>query len=93
MRHKLGCLVGGMGVAVAMLSFVATLEADVAHPGPRFDPTAVNRTLKGDRMPLIPGATGANPIKEPRGTQSNQPRTCPANHDLFSPEVAGRCIA
>src|SRR6185312_14879233 len=77
MRHKFGFLVGGMGVAVAMLSFVATLEADVAHPGPRFNPSAVNRTLKGDRLPLIPGATGANPIEGPRGAKSSEPRTCP----------------
>jgi hypothetical protein len=97
MRFKLGYLVSGMGVAVAMLSFVATLEADVVHPGvrfdggPRFDPGAVNRTLKGDRLPLIPGARGANPMQAPH--DANQQRICPVKHDLFSPEVAGRCIA
>ena len=89
MRFKLGYVVSGMGVAVAMLSFVATLEADVAHPGPQFNPAAINRSLKGDRMPLIPGASGAGPVQEQR---VNQPRTCPIGHDMFSPEVAGRCI-
>jgi hypothetical protein len=92
MRQKFGYLiVGGMGVAVAMLSFVATLEADVAHPGPQFDPAAVNRTLKGDRMPLIPATSGAAPTEE--RAKSSQPRTCPASHDIFSPEVVGRCLA
>jgi hypothetical protein len=93
MHHKFGYLVGGMGVAVAMLSFVATLEADVAHPGPRFDPGTINRSIKGDRLPLLPGASGANPIEQPRGTKSSQPRNCPVGHDMFSPEVAGRCLA
>jgi hypothetical protein len=94
MRHKHGYLVGGLGVAVAMLSFVVTLEAEVAPPaGPRFDPAAVNRSLKGNRLPLMPATTGANPIGEPRKMESQAPRTCPAVHDMFAPEVAGRCLA
>lgn len=93
MRHKFRYTAGGLGVAVAVLSFIVTLEAGVATPapsGPRFDPTAVNRSLKGDRLPLIPTTSGANPTQQ---RETAQPRTCPANHDVFAPEVAGRCIA
>jgi hypothetical protein len=97
MSRKFGYLLGGAGMAVAMLAFAVTLEAEVAPPGPRFDPTAVNRTLKSDRLPLIPAATGgARPVMAPSQIKGKSPsRMCPqrSSHDMFSPEVAGRCLA
>jgi hypothetical protein len=93
MRGKFGYVAGGLGAVVAMLSFVVTLEAEVAPPGPRFDPAAINRSLKGDRLPLVQGTTGANPVGEQRRSRPTSPRTCPASNDMFAPEVAGRCLA
>lgn len=96
MRGRFGYLAGGMGAAVALFSFVVTLEAEVAPAatGPRFDPASVNRTLKGSRLPLVPATTGTTrPAGTPREAQPDTPRTCPVSHDVFSSEVAGRCLA
>jgi hypothetical protein len=100
MRRQRGYLYGGLGVAVAMLSMVAALEAQVATARPGVergvDRGSVNRTLKGDRLPLIPGATGAIPIELPRALEPKLPDGCDdanAPRGPFSAEVAGRCIA
>jgi hypothetical protein len=107
MRSKLGYLAGG--AAAAMLSFVVTLEVqDVTlgpptaptgprfETGPRFDPASINRTLKGDRLPLMQGPSGgAIPAAVPSETENGMARICPphAGGDMFAPEVAGRCLA
>ena len=96
MRRQRGYLYGGLGVAVAMLSMVAALEAQVATARPGVERGSVNRTLKGDRLPLIPGATGAIPIELPRALEPKLPDGCDdanAPRGPFSAEVAGRCIA
>jgi hypothetical protein len=99
MRRQRGYLFGGLGVAVAMLSMIAALEAQVAtaRPGVGVDRGTVNRALKGDRLPLIPGATGAAPIDlRPAATEPKLPDGCEEAHaprSPFSAEVAGRCLA
>jgi hypothetical protein len=91
-------------MAVVMLSFAVTLEAQVAPQvvapqaaAPHFDTRAVNRAVKGDRLPFIPTATGGvRPIMAPGPINSNSSaRMCPprTSHDVFAPEVAGRCLA
>jgi len=95
MRIQRGYLFGGLGVAVAMLSMVAALEAQVATAPLGVDRGAVNRTLKGDRLPLIPGA-GATPVELRRLPEPKLPNGCDdgrAYRGPFSAEVAGRCFA
>ena len=97
MRPQRGYLFGGLGAAVAMLSMVAALEAQVMTARPGVDRGTVNRALKGDRLPLIPGATGASPIELPGARKPKLPNGCDedvrASRSPFSTEVAGRCLA
>src|SRR5438876_11384976 len=97
MRPQRGYLFGGLGAAVAMLSMVAALEAQVMTARPGVDRGTVNRALKGDRLPLIPGATGASPIELPGAGKPKLPNGCDedvrASRSPFSAEVAGRCLA
>jgi hypothetical protein len=96
MRRQRGYLYGSLGVAVALLSMVAALEAQVAMAPLGVDRSTVNRALKGDRWPLIPGAIGANPIELPRVREPKLPDGCDdanAPRSPFSAEVAGRCLA
>jgi hypothetical protein len=96
MRRQRGYLYGGLGVAVALLSMVAALEAQVAMAPTGVDRGAVNRALKGDRLPLIPGATGGGPIELQRAREPKLPDGCydaSAPRSPFSAEVAGRCLA
>lgn len=95
MRMQRGYLFGGVGVAVAMLSMVAALEAQVATAPLGVDRGTVNRSLKGDRLPLIPGA-GASPVELRRIPEPKLPSGCDdgrAYRGPFSAEVAGRCLA
>jgi hypothetical protein len=55
MGHKSRLLIGGLGAAVAALSFVVGLEVQFAMARPGFEPTGINRSLKGDRHPVTPG--------------------------------------
>jgi hypothetical protein len=80
-----------------MLAFLAGLEVQyaLARPSlerPGINPTPINRTLKGDRLPIIPGARGENPMGEPR-----LPRGCEQSfssvRNAYANEVAGRCVA
>jgi hypothetical protein len=89
--------VGGAGLAVAMLAFLAGLEVQfaLARPSlerPGINPTPINRSLKGDRLPIIPGARGENPMGEPR-----LPKGCEHSftsvRNAYANEVAGRCVA
>jgi len=85
-------------MAIAMSSFVVALEIPAAPIGPNgADPGHVNRGLKGDRLPLIPGASRARPMDDPRAHEPKLPEMCAAAFDAkrgaFSAEVAGRCVA
>ena len=87
----------GLGAAAALATLATALEASVAAiPTARgVDPVSVNRTFKGDRAPALPGASRVLPEQ-----QSNQPKLpdgCIAAADwrsnIYSAEVAGRCVA
>src|SRR5258708_2256226 len=87
------------GVTVAMLSVVAGLEvqfalarpnADVTTLNRGVDPAGVNRSLKGDHLPITLGPRGENPVgqlKLPRGCELRFSST----RNAYANEVAGRC--
>jgi hypothetical protein len=72
MRRHSRYLISGLGGAVALGLFVIGLElsATTAWSGPdrasqRINPHQVNRTLKGDRLPLIAEKTRKNAVNGP----------------------------
>jgi hypothetical protein len=99
MRRQRGYFVGGLGTAAAVLVAVVALEAQITRPQVLPAPGIgdehrgmLDRSLKGDRFPLIPGPTGSNPA--PRAP--TQPAGCaggPGPKAPFSTEVPGRCVA
>jgi hypothetical protein len=101
MHRKSGYLIG-FGGAVAILSFVGSLEVEVAaaRAGVQATPVvqggpvqAINRTLKGDRLPLVPGPTSARPLtEEPKLPDGCHSAMNPPKH-AFAPEVPGRCVS
>ena len=101
MHRKSGYLVG-FGGAVAMLSFLGSLEIEVASARTGVDPApivqvtpmqAVDRTLKGDRLPLVPGPSSARPVTdEPKLPDGCHSAMNPPKH-AFAPEVPGRCVS
>lgn len=86
-----------LGAAATLGTFVAALEVSVAAmPTVRgIDPASVNRTFKGDRAPALPGASRSMPERQTREPQL--PDGCVAAADwrsnIYSVEVAGRCVA
>ena len=89
------------GVTIAMLSVVAGLEVQFAMARPSVDlttlnravdPASVNRSLKGDRLPITLGPRGENPVdqlKLPSGCELRFSST----RNAYANEVAGRCVA
>jgi hypothetical protein len=81
-----------LGTAVAVMSFVATLQLSAAPPFT--SEPMIDRTNKSDRLPSTPGRTGANhtPRSEPA-----LPEGCHSSseglHHPFATEVPGRCVA
>ena len=88
----------GFGAAVAMLSFIASLEVEVAAAdagvqAPMIQTVPVNRTLKGDRLPLILGPSSTRPeLNEPKLPDGCHAALSPPKH-AFSQEVPGRCVS
>jgi hypothetical protein len=85
----------GLGAAAAVAMFVSALEASV--PTTRgVDPLSVDRTFKGDRSPALPGASRVVP-EEHLTNQPKLPDGCVAaaewRGNMYSDEVAGRCVA
>ncbi|MBX9776304.1 MAG: hypothetical protein K2Y71_18145 [Xanthobacteraceae bacterium] len=95
MRGSFNCTLLGLGAAAVAGMFVSALEASV--PTPRgVDPLSVNRTFKGDRAPALPGASQVVPEQQ----QTNQPKLpdgCVSETEwrgnMYSDEIAGRCVA
>jgi hypothetical protein len=95
MRGSSTCTLFGLGAAAAVAMFVSALEASV--PVARgIDPLSVNRTFKGDRAPALPSGSRVVPEQQ----QTNQPKLpdgCVAETEwrgnIYSDEVAGRCVA
>jgi len=91
-------LVGAAGVAIAMLVIGVGLEVHfaVARPSlegpglgrPAFDPTRVDRTLKGDRLPGPSGQRPALRLRLPDGCEPRFSLTIKTDVN----EVARRCV-
>ena len=90
----------GIGLALPMLALVAGLQVPTVAASPQDPVVAVNRSLKGDRLPPLP-ATTANPShlegrQAPR-TSPKLPDGCEATVSVMtqSPlaQTAGRCIS
>jgi hypothetical protein len=102
MHRKSGYLIG-FGGALAMLSFIGSLEVEVAaaRTGVQARPVQaipINRTLKGDRLPSVPGPSSSRrPLAAPELNEPKLPDGChaamnPPKH-AFAPEVPGRCVS
>ena len=97
MRQGSGCALFGLGAAATLGMLVAALEVSVAAiPIVRgVDPASVDRTFKGDRSPALPGASRVVPVRP--ATEPKLPDGCVAEADwrgnIYSDEVAGRCVA
>jgi hypothetical protein len=94
MQIKSRFTVGFLGGAVIVAALIAGLEAQVsAMPAARgVDPGTFDRTLKGDRLPLVTQITGP----AWRSPEPPLPDGCLAaadwHKDIYSAEVAGRCV-
>ena len=77
MRRHSGYFVGCCGAVFAIASFLIGLEVSATTAAPSVDRGAptVNRTLKSDRMPLIPGKS-RNAVNGP--LEIKAPPICPA---------------
>jgi hypothetical protein len=103
MRRSSGYLVGCFGAAFAIASFLIGLEVSSTTAAPSVDPTAssVNRTLKGDRMPLIPGTSrnavnGPFQIKAPKAPAELLDGCEPVISSIGQTplaKIAGRCVS
>ncbi|MEA2903003.1 MAG: hypothetical protein QOI12_390 [Alphaproteobacteria bacterium] len=87
-------MIGAFGVAAAMLSFAIGLEIQDAAARPDPAATSVNRTLKGNRLPLVPTERDASPAMHMPAPQL--PRGCESSfsslRNAYSNEIAGRCV-
>lgn len=105
MRRHSRYLVGGCGAALAMASFLIGLEVSATTAAPSIDRSGpvVNRTLKGDRLPLIPSKS-RNAVNGPTDIKAPAPASKPQLLDGCEPvvsaigqsplaQVAGRCVS
>jgi hypothetical protein len=79
-----------LGAAVAVVSFVTTLQLSAAPPQ---DLMLFDRTLKGDRLQVVPGATGAKRSRPDPALPKGCLALADGHRDIFSAEVPGRCVA
>jgi cellulase/cellobiase CelA1 len=99
MRNRSGWAGFNLGAASTLALLVAALEVSVAAiPMVRgVDPASVNRTFKGDRSPALPGASLVVPGLPLNESEPKLPEGCIAEADwrgnIYSDEVAGRCLA
>ena len=64
----------GVGLALPLLALVAGLQVPSLTASPQIATTDVNRSLKGDRLPVFVPATNANPSELPhKRTVLSQP--------------------
>jgi len=105
LRHS-GFLVGCCGAVFAVASFLIGLEVSstATTAAPSVEQTTVNRTLKGDRMPLVPGKS-RNAVNGPFEIKAPQaPAAMPELLDGCEPvissigqtplaKIAGRCVS
>jgi hypothetical protein len=101
MRRNSGYLVGCFGAAFAIASFLIGLEVSSTTAAPSVDPAAssVNRTLKGDRMLLVPG-TSRNAVNGPSQIKAPTAELLDGCEPVISSigqtplaKIAGRCVS
>ena len=96
MRYGSECALFGWGAAAILGMLFAALEGSIAAvPATRSpDPISVDRTLKGDRWPALPGGSRVTP--GPPAIVPKLPDGCIAETgwrgSTYGGEVAGRCI-
>ena len=105
MRNHSQYLAGFGGAAFAVACFLIGLEVSATTAAPSASQTSLNRTLKSDRMPLIP-MNGRNAVNTP--VETNAPAVVPASKprllDGCEPmvsaigqpplaQIAGRCVS
>ena len=107
MRRNSQYVISGLGALVALGIFVIGLEvsATTASPAPKQVQQMVDRTLKGDRLPLVPEKARKNAVNGPHELLA--PRAPVAKQELLdgcesivsaiaqSPlsQVPGRCVS
>jgi hypothetical protein len=102
-RHS-RLMVGCCGAAFALAAFFVGLEVSATTAAPSVDraATAVNRTLKGDRLPLIPAwsrnaVNGPLELKAPPAAKPELPEGCEPMISSIgrSPlaQIPGRCLS
>jgi hypothetical protein len=86
---------GGVGVAVALIAFVTALEVQVsAMPAtPAVNPPKIDRSLKSDRLPVVPATHPRQRSQEPRLPEGCVAATDWRRGEIYAVEIAGRCIA
>jgi hypothetical protein len=94
MRRQSRYLVGGLGAAIAVLSFAVCLEVTVATARPGVEPPGVqripfNRALKGDRLRPMSYPDAAPTRRMMDGCESS----FSSIRRPLAGEMPGRCIA
>ena len=99
-RHSL--IVGGCGAAFAIASFFIGLEVSATTAAPSFERSqpVVNRTLKGDRLPMTPAKSrnavnGPFEIKAPPAPKlldGCEPMVSAIGQSPLA-QIAGRCVS
>ena len=103
MRHS-RFFVGCCGAVFAVASFLIGLEVSATTAAPSTDRTAtsVNRTLKGDRLPLPPGKSrnAVNGPFESKAPPASRPELLDGCEPVVSSigqsplaQIAGRCVS
>jgi hypothetical protein len=103
MRRNSGYLVGCCGVAFAVASFVIGLEVSATTAAPSVEPAAptINRTHKGDRLPLVPAKSRnavngplekAQPAPRPRLLDGCEPMVSAIGQSPLA-QIPGRCVS
>lgn len=95
MRFKSSMSFGALGTALSLGAFILALQLQVsAMPVARgIDPASIDRTSKGDRLPVAPAV-----VRPPqRSEQPRLPEGCVEASNwhkdkIYSAEIAGRCI-
>ena len=104
MRRHSRFIVGCCGAAFAVASFLIGLEVSATTAAPSADrnATMVNRALKGDRLPLIPGKSRnavngpfelkAPPAAKPQLLDGCEPVVSAIGQSPLA-QIPGRCVS
>jgi hypothetical protein len=99
--QRMSGYLAGFGGAVALLAVIVSLEVEVAAARGGFEPAPINRMLKGDRLVAPAGISSAQSLapqaNEPKLPDAKLPDEChatfSASKNVFSAEIAGRCVS